>query len=98
MILNATSNIFAIRGTSAILTCQTAGYPMPTFSWLKNGITIAKSRYYSPKIGQSVLKINNLTSMDEGSYTCLSSNIAGNSTKTIMVTVFGKFNCYKLKN
>ncbi|EDV24851.1 uncharacterized protein TRIADDRAFT_12078, partial [Trichoplax adhaerens] len=87
VIVNTSKSITAMRGTSTEMLCQATGNPQPKFSWLKDGANIAESQFYSHSVDQSVLRLINLTLNDEGNYTCVSSNLAGNTTKTIKITV-----------
>ncbi|XP_077463990.1 hemicentin-1 [Stigmatopora argus] len=76
-----------IEGKDAILPCDVHSVPPPSFSWAKETRLISP---YSPRHDQlpsGSLKIFESKVSDNGLYVCIASNIAGNLTQSIELTV-----------
>ena len=71
-----------VIGERRNLTCMVTGKPMPSVSWTKNGDWITNN---------ITLVFPNVSNSDQGEYICEASNDCGNHTKSINITVFGKF-------
>uniref|UniRef100_A0A673IBQ3 Hemicentin-1 n=1 Tax=Sinocyclocheilus rhinocerous TaxID=307959 RepID=A0A673IBQ3_9TELE len=67
------------------LPCVTQGVPEPSVSWLKDGSALLDGSQY--KISAEALTLNQVGLMDEGVYTCVASNIAGQDEATIQLHV-----------
>ncbi|KAG2469776.1 HMCN2 protein, partial [Polypterus senegalus] len=71
------------------LTCMTENQPEPNLVWFKNGqILKSDNRTHIEKGGQ-LLRIQNSHLSDEGQYTCVASNEAGEDKKDFVVYVQG---------
>lgn len=92
------------RGAVLILHCQVLeGIPKPTVTWLKDGRKLAEvlGRNYNAYIEtpQNLTLILGTEAYGdrkraiEGNYTCLASNIAGNTSVSSYVTLFGGIQC-----
>ncbi|KTF76822.1 hypothetical protein cypCar_00021533 [Cyprinus carpio] len=72
-------------GHAIDLPCVAQGVPEPSVSWLKDGSTLLDGSQY--KISGEALTLNQVGLMDEGVYTCVASNIAGQDEATIQLHV-----------
>lgn len=76
-------------GSTISLKCFSRGNPRPRYSW---------NYYRTHKVtvenedGVSLLIIHNATGYNTGFYTCQASNVIGNVSKTVRVTVKGRVN------
>ncbi|XP_061153333.1 hemicentin-1 isoform X4 [Syngnathus typhle] len=76
-----------IEGKDAILPCDVQSVPPPSISWAKERQLISP---YSPRhhqLSSGSLRIFKTKLSDSGLYVCLASNIAGNLTQTIELSV-----------
>jgi hypothetical protein len=77
------------NGTSYNLNCSAYGDPALTYLWTKDGNqNIPNAKQVN---GNKTLHINQVTIDNEGTYTCMVSNIEGSASTTANVTVFGMF-------
>lgn len=74
--------LILLAGASILITCPTSGLPTPTVQWEKDDKDLAE-------FGRT-LKINNVTKMDTGTFTCEAMNRAGRISRTSKLTVIGK--------
>ncbi|XP_077867191.1 uncharacterized protein LOC144356208 [Saccoglossus kowalevskii] len=73
-------------GNLVLLPCQATGFPPPHQVWyLPNGFEIESSKYQILQNGS--LLIASVDFQDEGVYTCVVTNIAGNDSATLMLRV-----------
>ncbi|XP_068687447.1 uncharacterized protein [Montipora foliosa] len=68
------------EGQSVTLTCQSDGFPSPSFSWRFNGNTINGALNNEFLVANAEVK-------DAGNYTCIATNIRGSKQFTRMVNV-----------
>uniref|UniRef100_A0A8C5ARD4 Neural cell adhesion molecule 1a n=1 Tax=Gadus morhua TaxID=8049 RepID=A0A8C5ARD4_GADMO len=80
--VNATADI----GTSAMLACDADGFPEPT-SVVKDG-QMGNWNKYSLNEDGSELLIKDVTKVDEGDYTCMAKNKAGEKEEEVSLNVF----------
>ncbi|CAK6971319.1 hemicentin-1 [Scomber scombrus] len=81
------SKMSVIEGEDAILPCEVHSVPPPTISWAKERQLISP---YSPRHTQlpsGSMKILETRVSDSGLYVCVASNIAGNLTQSIQLSV-----------
>ena len=69
-------------GSQLSMRCDATGDPAPTVSWNKIGSSTKTLGINSP-----VLQINRVTKQDEGTYSCLATNIAGEREERVQVIV-----------
>ncbi|CAK8691082.1 unnamed protein product [Clavelina lepadiformis] len=69
--------------TPTLLRCSAYGIPSPTIQWLKDGreIDVDNSENILIQFGGRYLRITNTLLEDEGTYTCVAANLAGEATK-----------------
>ncbi|XP_075041291.1 hemicentin-2 [Mixophyes fleayi] len=79
--------VIAALGTDVTLLCEVQGVPLPAVSWRKDSLPlpIVSARYHLLPSGS--LKLSQLRVMDSGYYTCLASNLAGNTSLTYSLEV-----------
>lgn len=72
------------------LSCHSRGFPTPTITWVKDGVTIEPSEKYQQSYkedGTCELTINFATKQDNGKYVCQAENRAGKTENTHIVQV-----------
>uniref|UniRef100_A0A3Q0RFS6 Neural cell adhesion molecule 1b n=1 Tax=Amphilophus citrinellus TaxID=61819 RepID=A0A3Q0RFS6_AMPCI len=86
--VNATADV----GQPAILTCAVDGYPEPMVTWTRNEVNLEAGEKYSFNEDGSEMTIMDVTKLDEGEYTCIAKNKAGETEKELSLRVFVKPN------
>ncbi|XP_014328334.1 neural cell adhesion molecule 1-like isoform X9 [Xiphophorus maculatus] len=82
--VNATADV----GESALLACDADGFPEPTVTWTHNNIVLETGDKYSLNEDGSELVIKEVKKVDEGDYTCIAKNKAGEKTEEVGLNVF----------
>ncbi|XP_069395766.1 neural cell adhesion molecule 1a isoform X2 [Paralichthys olivaceus] len=82
--VNATADI----GSSALLACDADGFPEPTVTWAHNNVVLETGDKYSLNEDGSELEIKDVTKVDEGEYTCIAKNKAGEKAEEVSLNVF----------
>nr|XP_029536979.1 neural cell adhesion molecule 1-like isoform X2 [Oncorhynchus nerka] len=84
--VNATAGV----GQSAMLTCAADGYPEPMVTWARAGVLLESGDKYSFNKDGSEMTIMEVAKLDEGEYTCIAKNKAGESEQEVSLRVFVK--------
>ncbi|KAI3354173.1 hypothetical protein L3Q82_018709 [Scortum barcoo] len=84
--VNATADV----GQPAMLTCAVDGYPEPMVTWTRNEAVLEAGEKYSFNEDGSEMTIMDVTKLDEGDYTCIAKNKAGESEQELSLRVFVK--------
>ncbi|CAJ1065239.1 neural cell adhesion molecule 1b isoform X3 [Xyrichtys novacula] len=84
--VNATAEV----GQPAILTCAVDGYPEPMVTWTRNEAVLEAGEKYSFNEDGSEMTIMDVAKLDEGEYTCIAKNKAGESEQELSLRVFVK--------
>ncbi|XP_015239144.1 PREDICTED: neural cell adhesion molecule 1 isoform X15 [Cyprinodon variegatus] len=84
--VNATADV----AQPATLTCAVDGYPEPMVTWIRNSVELRDEEKYSFNEDGSEMTIMDVTKLDEGEYTCIAKNKAGESEKELSLRVFVK--------
>ncbi|XP_053176382.1 neural cell adhesion molecule 1b isoform X4 [Scomber japonicus] len=84
--VNATADV----GQSAMLTCAVDGYPEPMVTWTRNQVVLEAGEKYSFNEDGSEMSIMDVTKLDEGEYTCIAKNKAGETDQELSLRVFVK--------
>ena len=94
--------------SSIVLECETEGSPQPVISWLKNDEHIVnnghlndlleKTTKYEFNSEKGELKINELTSLDDGLYVCYASSLDKFPIASLNYTVKGLKKLFQKKN
>ncbi|XP_040005839.1 neural cell adhesion molecule 1a isoform X2 [Xiphias gladius] len=82
--INATADI----GSSALLACDADGFPEPTVTWAHNNVVLESGDKYSLNEDGSELVIKDVKKVDEGDYTCIAKNKAGEKAEEVSLNVF----------
>ncbi|XP_045894782.1 neural cell adhesion molecule 1a isoform X8 [Micropterus dolomieu] len=82
--VNATADI----RSSALLACDADGFPEPTVTWAHNNIVLETGDKYSLNEDGSELIIKDVKKVDEGDYTCIAKNKAGEKAEEVSLNVF----------
>uniref|UniRef100_A0A4W5LJM9 Neural cell adhesion molecule 1b n=1 Tax=Hucho hucho TaxID=62062 RepID=A0A4W5LJM9_9TELE len=84
--VNATAGV----GQSAMLTCAADGYPEPMVTWARAGVLLESGEKYSFNEDGSEMTIMEVAKLDEGEYSCIAKNKAGESEQELSLRVFVK--------
>ncbi|XP_070688049.1 hemicentin-1 [Pempheris klunzingeri] len=76
-----------IEGEDAILPCEVRSVPPPTISWAKERQLISPFSPRHTQLPSGSMKILETRVSDSGLYVCVASNIAGNLTQSIALSV-----------
>ncbi|XP_074527905.1 neural cell adhesion molecule 1a isoform X4 [Halichoeres trimaculatus] len=82
--VNATADV----GSSALLACYADGFPEPTVTWAHNNIVLETGDKYTLNEDGSELIIKDVKKVDEGDYTCIAKNKAGEKAEEVSLNVF----------
>lgn len=82
--VNATADI----SSSALLACDADGFPEPTVTWAHNNVVLETGDKYSLNEDGSELVIKDVKKVDEGDYTCIAKNKAGEKAEEVSLNVF----------
>ncbi|XP_060630493.2 hemicentin-1 isoform X1 [Anolis sagrei] len=75
-----------VENSQIQLSCVADGIPTPSMNWKKNGILLTSTRRHV--LGPyGDLNVDDVVPEDTGSYTCIASNVAGEDTHTVNLTV-----------
>nr|XP_057920220.1 myopalladin isoform X2 [Doryrhamphus excisus] len=91
--LQAPGDMLAHEGRVCRLDCKVSGLPSPELMWLVNGRPIYPDLYHKMLVretGIHSLVIDPLTQNDAGTYTCIASNKAGQSSFSLELQVVEK--------
>ena len=91
------ATVITIEGNTAILVCNATGDPVPVQTWIRNGNELTSGGQYQISSDGRVLTVQGVTeAQDEGMFTCLASNMAGNDSAMITLTVQGTPLAYRI--
>uniref|UniRef100_A0A3P9BYJ1 Myopalladin n=1 Tax=Maylandia zebra TaxID=106582 RepID=A0A3P9BYJ1_9CICH len=91
--LQAPGDMMAHEGRLCRLDCKVSGLPNPELMWLVNGRPVYPDLYHKMLVrenGVHSLVIDPLTQKDAGTYTCIASNKAGQSSFSLELQVVEK--------
>ncbi|KAK9536789.1 hypothetical protein VZT92_006550 [Zoarces viviparus] len=74
----------------ALLACDADGFPEPTVTWTHNDAVLETGSKYSLSDDGSELLIKSVKKVDEGDYTCIAKNKAGEKAEEVSLNVFVK--------
>ncbi|XP_059370589.1 neural cell adhesion molecule 1b isoform X15 [Carassius carassius] len=87
-IRQAETNATADMGFSTLLACDADGFPEPMVTWARNNVPLESGDKYSFNEDGSEMTILDVTKLDEGDYTCIAKNKAGQSEQELSLKVF----------
>ncbi|KAM9540416.1 neural cell adhesion molecule 1-like isoform 11-T11 [Salvelinus alpinus] len=82
--VNATADV----NQSVMLACDADGFPEPTVTWARNNIVLESNDKYGLNNDGSELIIKDVKKVDEGDYTCIARNKAGEKEEEVSLNVF----------
>ncbi|XP_068186522.1 neural cell adhesion molecule 1a isoform X2 [Antennarius striatus] len=82
--VNATADV----GNSALLACDADGFPEPVVTWAHNNVVLEMGDKYVLNEDGSELLIKDVKKVDEGDYTCIARNKAGEKAEEVSLNVF----------
>nr|XP_036865807.1 hemicentin-1 [Manis javanica] len=85
--LRTSENISVVEKNSVSLTCEASGIPLPTITWLKDGLPLSLSSSVRILSGGRTLRLMQTRREDTGQYTCLVRNAAGEERKIFGLSV-----------
>ncbi|KAM9846369.1 roundabout homolog 1-like [Aulostomus maculatus] len=88
--LKRPSSVVVLADESVEFHCAVQGDPVPTIRWRKDDSDLPKGR--SEILEDHTLIVRQVTSSDEGSYTCVVENMVGKSEASASLTVHGQYN------
>ncbi|XP_039667627.1 hemicentin-1 [Perca fluviatilis] len=77
----STEDVTVVRGNLASLLCIADGTPMPTVSWLKEGVTLIPDPHLKLLNLNTTVQILQAQVNDTGRYTCVANNTAGQASR-----------------
>ncbi|XP_035384811.1 hemicentin-1 isoform X2 [Electrophorus electricus] len=80
-------DLSVLQNRQVTLECKSDAVPPPTLSWLKDGAPLKTSPRVRVLSGGRYLQINNADLGDTARYTCLASNVAGETTRHFNLSV-----------
>ncbi|XP_055671290.1 hemicentin-1 [Falco peregrinus] len=84
---NNPENLTVVVNNFISLSCEVTGFPPPDLSWLKNGKPISSNTNTFIVPGARTLQIPRAKLPDDGEYTCIARNQAGESQKKSFLTI-----------
>ena len=95
----SSSTVTVVVGSPLTLSCTSQGSPPDTFTWRKDSGPIVQSTSITTvthtntsAVFRADYSINNVTTSDNGTYTCTVTNPIGSDSETITVNL-GKYFC-----
>ena len=84
-------NVTILEGRNLLLRCPVEGVPTPSTRWLFDGVPVQVSDTLQIDDDTGDLKIIEMTQDDVGEYSCVATNIAGETVEVSYTTVIGEF-------
>ncbi|KAG7471348.1 hypothetical protein MATL_G00123640 [Megalops atlanticus] len=76
--------------SQVVLACDADGYPAPTVTWARDDVILEAGDKYSFNEDGSEMTIADVQKVDEGDYTCIAKNKAGQKEEEVSLRVFVK--------
>ena len=86
-VVSLPENVSVVAGSNLNLTCLVYGDPSPSVYWIRNGLRVKSYAVLSE--GNRTLIIRSVAVEDEGAFTCVTVNRAGNDSSRVYVEVKG---------
>ncbi|XP_062309873.1 neural cell adhesion molecule 1a isoform X9 [Osmerus eperlanus] len=81
-------NATADSGQLVMLACDADGFPEPSVTWARNRVVLVSDEKFSLNEDGSELTILDVNKLDEGDYTCIARNKAGEKEGEVSLNVF----------
>lgn len=85
-------NVTILEGRNLLLRCPVEGVPAPSTRWLFDGFPVQLSDTLQVDDDTGDLTIIEMTEDDVGEYSCVATNIAGETVEASYTTVIGELN------
>uniref|UniRef100_A0A8C5X6K5 Hemicentin-1 n=1 Tax=Malurus cyaneus samueli TaxID=2593467 RepID=A0A8C5X6K5_9PASS len=85
--LELPENISIVEKSPISLVCEASGIPLPAITWLKDGLPITSNSSLRILSGGRTLRLSSVGTVDEGRYTCVVTNAAGEARKDFHLSV-----------
>ncbi|XP_008936946.1 PREDICTED: hemicentin-1-like, partial [Merops nubicus] len=85
--LQTPENISIVEKNPISLVCEASGIPLPSITWLKNGWPVTLNNSVRILSGGRTLRLTHTSVADEGQYTCVVTNAAGEVRKDFDLSV-----------
>ncbi|XP_009874122.1 PREDICTED: hemicentin-1-like, partial [Apaloderma vittatum] len=85
--LQMPENISIVEKNPVSLVCEASGIPLPSITWLKNGWPVTLNNSVRILSGGRTLRLTHTSVADEGQYTCVVTNAAGEVRKNFDLSV-----------
>ncbi|XP_047673954.1 hemicentin-1 isoform X2 [Tachysurus fulvidraco] len=80
--------LWVVENNRAMLSCAAEGVPQPVLSWEKEGIALTDQTEAFSILTSGELVLENAQPEDAGSYTCVATNIVGQDSQTVELSVY----------
>ncbi|XP_063057327.1 hemicentin-1 isoform X2 [Engraulis encrasicolus] len=84
---NTPQNVSVLQNRQVTLECKSDAVPPPTLTWLKDGAPLQVTPRVRILSGGRYLQINNANLPDAAQYTCVASNVAGETRRQFTLAV-----------
>ncbi|NXX95340.1 HMCN1 protein, partial [Centropus bengalensis] len=85
--LQVPENISVVEKNPISLVCEASGIPLPSITWLRNGRPVALNSSLRVLSGGRTLRLTHTSVAEEGQYTCIVTNAAGEVRKDFYLSV-----------
>ncbi|XP_009575209.1 PREDICTED: hemicentin-1-like, partial [Fulmarus glacialis] len=85
--LQMPENISIVEKNPISMVCEASGIPLPSITWLKNGWPVTLNNSVRILSGGRTLRLTHTSVADEGQYTCVVTNAAGEVRKDFDLSV-----------
>ncbi|XP_041832706.1 leucine-rich repeat and fibronectin type-III domain-containing protein 2-like [Melanotaenia boesemani] len=86
-IIQHTHRMLILEGQMATLSCEATGDPNPTIHWMSPDEQLLGNSSQITVFSNGTLSITIATSKDYGTFTCIASNVAGESSASVEVSI-----------
>ena len=85
------TSVAVTEGVALVLECQTTGDPVPSVAWFFNSVQVPNSETsHISQAANNYLVFSSVRTTDRGQYVCQATNMAGQDSSSLQLTVYGK--------
>ena len=88
--MRSMQNRSVIVGSTAVMQCIADGKPSPVIAWYRDSNRISTGGRFIVSL-PGMLQISRTVVSDAGKYTCTATNVAGVHSRSVHLSVLGKF-------
>ena len=85
----AMTRVTVHQGEPAELPCVASGFPLPTYSWSRDGDVISSTQERVVRAGGNLVFRQTMVS-DSGTYTCVARNDIGQTSSSVTLSITGR--------